>query len=118
MPGTPPDPVQAALDNMADAADRVVVQSRQLAHDSRLASEERAGGTPAGAAMSSGQWPRILQMSGEIARTVLSASAGLRRALVRQLHIEGFRTSSISRMFGVSHQRVTTLMREHGGRQR
>jgi ribosomal protein S11 len=111
------DPVQGALKAVADVAEDTAQASRELAEESRRASRERAQGAPVSSSMASGQFHRILRLGEEMAKGLLAATGALRRALVRQLAAEGVRVGKISRMFGVSHQRITTLRRADRGKQ-
>jgi ABC-type taurine transport system substrate-binding protein len=105
------DPVRAALDAVTDVAEKTAQGSLELAEESRRASDDRAQGATVSAAMASGQLQRLFRGSEGMAKALLGTTAALRKVVVRELSAEGERVGHISRLFGVSHQRITTLLR-------
>lgn len=57
--------------------------------------------------------PGTLELSGRALARLSRASATLRTALARGLRAEGASIPAIARTFGVSHQRVSALLRRH-----
>lgn len=104
--------VSSALNAVADAAEETARESADLAQESRQASREMAGGTTARSAMESGRPQRIFHIAEATAKRLLAATGALRKAFVSQLRAEGTRVSTISRLFGVSHQRISALSRK------
>jgi hypothetical protein len=112
------DPVQAALSVVTDVGEKTAVEGRALAEESRRASHERADGATVTAIMVSGRFQRVLRLGEEMAKDLLGATSALRKVLVRQMNGEGERVASISRLFEVSHQRISTLLRAPSGKGR
>lgn len=104
------DPAADALEHVAAAANEVADDQRRIARDARsLARRHRQGRT----------WTQLLEDGTAVglvrllrdSATLLVATArrfqtGLARALAR----EGLRTREIGSRFGVSHQRISSLM--------
>jgi hypothetical protein len=112
----PVDPLVNALNDVADAADASARDSRQLAKESRLASREHARGASVRKTVESGRPATIFGLAGRIAKLLLGTTGSLRRVMVHQASSEGERVSTMSRMLGVSHQRISTLMRARNGK--
>ncbi|MGH9107709.1 MAG: hypothetical protein ACRDZX_18135 [Acidimicrobiales bacterium] len=115
QPG-PDDPVAGTLDKVAETAEKAAKDSLELARESREASAERAQGATAGALMSSGRPQAIFRLAEVMARQLVAAASALRSVLVRQLAEEGEKVGTISRRFGVSHQRISTLLHKQGSK--
>jgi len=105
------DPLQAALRVLTEVGEKTAVEGRTLAEESRRASNERSRGSTVTSFMVSGHFLRILRLGEEMGKNLLGATAVLRKVLVRELNAEGQRVASISSLFGVSHQRISTLLR-------
>lgn len=106
-----PDGVAEAFGVMADAAERVAEESHELALQSRKVGAEHVAGASAAATVASGRPQAMLKLAESLARSLISAASLVRRALVRQLASEGKGVSAISRFFGVSHQRISVLLK-------
>ena len=57
----------------------------------------------------------VLDLVDQAVRRLTEGSAGLRRLLVRGLRTEGATMPAIAQMLGVSHQRVSVLLKSRNG---
>ena len=104
------DPIAGALQVVAAVGDETATSAQELAKQSRAASDERANGATAAELMSSGRPQEILSLGEKMSKRLLAAGSGLRRALVKGLTKEGWGVGRISKLFGVSHQRISALL--------
>lgn len=104
------DPVLGALDVVATVGDETATSAKELADKSRAAGKERSGGATVGELMSRGRPQEILGLGETLAKRLLAAGSYLRKALVKGLANEGWGVGAISKLFGVSHQRISTLL--------
>ena len=104
------DPVASAFEAVAEAGEQAAKDAYRLAEQSRQAARQRADGATVAQAMAGGRPLEVLGLSERVAKGLMGAGAGLRKALMRGLADEGWGVSAISRFFGVSHQRVSALM--------
>ncbi len=107
------DPVADALEAVAEAAETTARESRVLAEESRRVSAERAAGQTVMQAMAAGGPQRALGLAEHMTRRLLRTASQLRKALVHELTTEGAGVSAISRLFGVSHQRISMLLKRY-----
>lgn len=106
------DKVAVAFDAMAQVAEEVSQESQKLAEESRSVSAQRADGATVTSVMASGQPRTVLKLAESLAKRLVSAASVVRQALVRDLASEGKKVSAIARIFGVSHQRISVLLKE------
>jgi hypothetical protein len=109
--GEGPDPVAGAFNLVAKVGEETAQSARELAGHSRAASEDRSQGASVGDLMSAGHPQKILGEVEKMSKRLLSAGGNLRKVLVKELTKEGKGVAAISRLFGVSHQRISTLLR-------
>jgi hypothetical protein len=91
---------------------------RELAEDSRRL-EERLGALQRGRAagrswkdiLADEEPPGTMQLVSKMLGTLAKASGTLRKELVESLRREGVSIPAIARLFGVTHQRVSNLLR-------
>jgi hypothetical protein len=107
------DPVADALEAVAEAAETTARESRAIAEESRRVSAERAAGQTLRQAMAAGGPQRALGLAEQTTRRLLRTASQLRKALVHELTVEGAGVSAISRLFGVSHQRISMLLKRY-----
>lgn len=108
----PADPVAGALNLVAAVGEEIAKDAKELAQQSRHASHQRAQGAPVADAMVSGVAQDVLGLVEKMAKRLLAAGATLRKALAQGLAKEGWGVAAISRRFGVSHQRVSAILKK------
>lgn len=106
------DAVASALEAMAAVGDETAEDARELAQRSRRAGEERVAGATLSDSMATGRPQEILGLTEKMAKRLLASGSALRKALVSGLTKEGWGVSAVSRLFGVSHQRISTLLQQ------
>lgn len=106
------DALQSAFEAVAEAGEATAGEARALAEHAHRAAEQRAQGATVVESMASGQPLEVLGLSERMAKRLLSKGAVLRKALMVALAREGTGVSAISRLFGVSHQRVSALLQK------
>ncbi len=102
----------AALDDLAGRIERNATDERRLAQRIRRLRAGRAGGQPWAELLGPGGVGMVIALAGAIARRATVAGAALRRLLARGLRDEGRTVSSIAAELGVSHQRVSSVLRD------
>jgi hypothetical protein len=108
-PATPSE--VSSLDDLARAVDESARDQRQLARKIRQFRDGRLKGRTWHEILAREPKPEALHLVAGILRRVSPVSAGLRRLLARGLRAEGATMPQIGERFGVSHQRVSTLLR-------
>ena len=68
-------------------------------------------GTPVATALSAQAIADILPLLSRILDRSMTASSTVRRTLVRAMRAEGASLSAIARVFGVTHQRISNILR-------
>jgi transposase-like protein len=111
-------PAEPAEDGTVPAIDALAGALREMAEDSRILEERlvelrraRAGGRPWREILSEEDPPGTMQVVSRMLATLAKASGTLRKELVDSLRREGVSIPAIARMFGVTHQRVSNLLR-------
>ncbi|HEY3943118.1 MAG TPA: hypothetical protein VGL60_11625 [Acidimicrobiales bacterium] len=108
------DPVLDALEQLARVLEDNVRDHQVLAERIRSVEGLRAGGGSWREALEAEDDPGTLQLLSRTLARLSLASGVLRKALVVELRGEGNSIPSIARMFGVTHQRVSNLLRQTG----
>lgn len=101
-----------ALDGLAAAIEDNVRDERRLARRIRQLRADRAKGQSWHDLLGHKTHPPVLELSTRILGRVTAVSAALRRRLARGLRAEGATIPAIGETFSVSHQRVSTLLRD------
>ena len=106
------DPFLEALtaleSTLADNEQRTTLIRRRIAQLRRLRSE----GAPYAEIVSMSDGPLIVQLLTESSRALDISGASVRRAEARALYAEGLTMDQIAEGFGVTRQRVSTLLRK------
>lgn len=107
-----PDEVLAALDALLDViADPE--PKRHMEDRARVIIERRRAGAPYSEIVEEAeQSPLIVEVLSAHIDDLIHASARFRRAEAAALHLEGLTMDQIAELFGVTRQRVSTLVRE------
>jgi DNA-directed RNA polymerase specialized sigma24 family protein len=109
------DAVLAALDGVTDA----LVRCRELISlvEGRCTEivDARAQGAPYSEIVKDANHPLVVELLTEHLRVLQRAGAELRRQEAAVLRAEGMSVEQIASLFGVSHQRVSTLLRAARG---
>ncbi|MDQ1394694.1 MAG: hypothetical protein QOF30_3671 [Acidimicrobiaceae bacterium] len=101
----------AQLDDLAASIDDNVRDERLLARRIRRLRARRAKGQSWEEVLSDEPHPNSLELASTVLNRLTQASSALRRLLARGLRAQGASLAAIAERFGVSHQRVSTLLR-------
>jgi uncharacterized heparinase superfamily protein len=107
VPGEP-DLLSPALDKVADTAEEAAADQRRLAADARRLARHRrrTGETP------TAEVGGIIRHLSALATVMTGTAAILRAGLVRQLVSNGLSLREVSRHMGLSHQRLSAVLRK------
>ena len=107
-----------ALEEFANEADAVAGEQQQIARDARRLQRKHELGTSTAELLHTGDAGQMLQLVRSSGRRLASATGNLMRALARELSTEGLSHRKIGRLLGVTHQRITTILKsrssQHG----
>lgn len=109
--GEPEDPIDVSLGELTSKLDETIEEGQQLNGELRRVRSRRAAGASMWEAIGPGRPPRAVALLDEMLGSLAEVSGVLRRVLVSGLHREGERVGAIAARFGVSHQRISTLLR-------
>lgn len=112
--GDPPgaaQPVTSALEELARAADETAREQHRLARRARDMARQRGRGRAWSSILESEKHPGALEMLGASARRLASVGGQFRLALGRALTAEGRTTRQIAKELGVTHQRVSAMLK-------
>jgi hypothetical protein len=112
--GSDEDRTLQALDALAEALEQVAQDHRELVRrigEVRLA---RRQGTAWQQILADEEAPGSMQVLSRMLACLSRASGSLRKELVEELREEGASIPGIARLFGVTHQRVSNLLRRNG----
>ena len=93
---------------LADNRSRASLMKKRIAQLRRL----RASGAPYAEIVSAGDAPLIVQLITESSSALDTCGANVRRAEAHALYAEGVTMEQIAERFGVTRQRVSTLLRK------
>lgn len=108
----PADPVEDALEGVEQAVVENMEEERLLVRRVRALRTARRRGRSWGEILSSEADPGALSLVGRVLGRMSAASGTLRRAMARSLREEGHTIPAIARRFGVTHQRISSLLRD------
>lgn len=109
--GSGPEGELAALDDLADRIDENAGQEHRLAGRIRGLRSGRAAGRSWTDLFATDSRPAVVQSASSVVSSVSRLSGSLRRLLARGLRDEGAPIPAIAEKFGVTRQRVSTLLR-------
>ena len=108
---TDPDPVLEALEDVVAAARANVVTWMGVMARADVVRDLRRQGIAYRDMQVDGGVP-IIESIGEAQERLNAAASRFRRTTIRELHAEGMTAAEIARIFGVSRQRVSSLLDE------
>ena len=106
-----PDETLAALQRLVAVAEHVTASLALVAERARFIADRRAEGLPYGEIIPLEQRPLVVELTAEAMQRLAEASSEFRRAEARALYAEGHTMDAIAAMFGVTRQRVSSLLR-------
>ncbi len=108
---TPQDPALDALAGLCDVARRTIAQATEILARAEHIRDQRAAGLAYREIVPAEQRPLIVELLSAIQTDLSDAGSRWRRAEARALHCEGLSMDGIAALFGVSRQRVSSLLR-------
>jgi hypothetical protein len=104
------DATETALREVAEVADDVADEQRRLAGRAEALRRAHRSGRTWSELIDGGRTDALLGPLRQGVRRLAAAVSQLQAALARALFAEGVSTREIGRRFGVSHQRISSLM--------
>ena len=101
----------AALDGLADTVEENARDERRLARRIRRLRTGRSEGRSWHELLAGDRTPGVLGLASRVVSRLTEASGNLRRVVAHGLRVEGATIAAIAALFGVSHQRVSALLR-------
>ena len=101
-----------ALEDLEQALARTVDMAQSMQQRIAFLREECAAGRPLADVVMSEEPPLVVQLLTESANVLHTYGTRVRRTEARALHGEGVTMDAIARLFGVSRQRVSALLRD------
>lgn len=110
--GRDTDEFMEALSDLDRALDRVVDMTGRMKARIEELRKAHAGGRPLREIVPEEQTPLIVQLITESTNVLHSSGNRVRRTEAAALHSEGMTMDEIARLFGVTRQRVSALLRD------
>jgi hypothetical protein len=110
-PGSAGDKTLQALDAMAEALKQIIEDQQVLVHKIDGLRRARRKGQAWKDILAEEDPPGSMQVVSRMLACLSKASGTLRKELVEELREEGSTIPAIARLFGVTHQRVSNLLR-------
>jgi len=107
------DPTIEALDALCGALEEIGESHEVLVRKVQALHEARLSGSPWHEILAAEDGPPAMQLVSQLLAQISGASGVLRKVLVEALRDEGVSLPAIAKMFGVSHQRVSNLLRRN-----
>lgn len=105
------EPMTGALEDLAQAADMTARDQQRLARRARDMVRQRGRGRSWSSILESEKQPGALELLGISARRLASIGGRFRCALGRVLTAEGRSTRQVAKDLGVTHQRVSAMLK-------
>lgn len=105
------DPTLSAIEALSSALEQMASDQRLLEQRLRSLHRERSAGRPWRDILADEEPPGTMQVVSRMLACLAKASGTLRKELVDTLRREGVSIPAIARLFGVTHQRVSNLLR-------
>ncbi len=103
-----------ALDDVAQAADETALDQQRLARRARSMSRQRRSGASWTQILARERQPGLLALMDRSARRLYEVSGRFRPVLGQALVAEGLSTRQVARIFGVTRQRISAMLRRGG----
>jgi hypothetical protein len=104
------DSLGAALDHLAESAERTSAEQQLIADSARAMTEEHRRGRSWAAILSGEGQPSVLGLLGSSLRRMSETSSRVRAAVASALVKEGLSTRQIAAHLGVTHQRISAML--------
>lgn len=104
-------PMTGALEELADAADETAREQQRLARRARRMVRQRQSGWAWSAVLERERKPGAIELLTASARRLVESSGRFRHALGRALAAEGLSIRQIARHLGVTHQRISAMLK-------
>jgi hypothetical protein len=104
------DRLTAALDHLADSAEKTCAEQQVIADSARAMTEERRRGRSWSAILAGDGQPAVVTLLGLSLRRLSRTSSRVRTAVAAALVKEGLSTRQIASHLGVTHQRVSAML--------
>jgi hypothetical protein len=105
------DAVVEAIDDVSNAVEENVSDQEDLLSELGRIRHDRVVGIPLQESIDGAGQPRALVLLSRVTKRLTLGSARLRRALVTSLLQEGEGVNSLAKRFGVTHQRISSILR-------
>lgn len=104
------DPAAEALDGVAAVASEVATEQRRVAGIARTMARRHRHGASLRQLVDDDAGQRLVVLLRDSAALLVGIAGRLQRVLVKGLSAEGLSTRQIGSHFGVSHQRISSLL--------
>ena len=111
-----PDPALGALDQLCVVARETIDRAEQILARAEHIQAQRKAGVAYREIVPAEQRPLIVELLTAIQSRLADAGSAWRRAEARALHTEGLSMDAIAALFGVTRQRVSSLLKESAER--
>lgn len=102
------------IDDVVRSVQENVKDEEALVDELNQIRDEHVAGVPLTATLGRLERPRVLALVDGIVERLISNSGRLRRAFVRSLVRDGESVTAVARRFGVSHQRISAILKRSG----
>jgi hypothetical protein len=107
--------VAKVLEEIASEADAIADEQRQVARDARTTQRRLDRGWSWSKALGEEQPTRMIERARDSTKRLARVSGRLGLTIARALTAEGESRRRIASRLGVTHQRVTAMLRHHSG---
>lgn len=105
------DPALHALEELCEAAQQTIARAQLMLVRAQHIESQRRTGVPYRTIVPAEQRPLIVELLTAIQTQLTDAGSKWRRAEARALHAEGLTMDDIAALFGVTRQRVSSLLK-------